>query len=71
MSNSSSTIVSASAAKTRGTQKRAAAEPIESEPVAKTLPSALGSSEIVQPKENSNDVLVSTFIFIYIDLNCK
>lgn len=66
MSNSSSIIGPSSVTKTRGAQKRGAAEPIESElPVKLTSvaePSAiLQPSAIVQPKENPNDVLVSSF----------
>lgn len=59
--------------KTRGGLKRAAVEPVESEPVSKLVVSATVPNESVQRKENSNDVLVSTYAFICIlnELNFK
>lgn len=60
-------------AKTSGGQKRTAVDPVESEPVAKLAVPATVPSEIVQRKENSNDVLISTYALICIlnELNFK
>lgn len=55
MSNSSTIVPSA--------KKRTAVEPVESEPVSKLVVSATGPNESVQRKENSNDVLVSTYLY--------